>query len=84
MKTYRAINQINCNGKSYGPGQVIDPCEQVSEQSLEQWHKKGLVSADGEPTPPREIVEVTNDAIEPGKSRRGGKSLPKAPDEPKD
>lgn len=80
MATYRAINTINCNGCCYEPGQVIDPCEAVSEASLKQWHKKGLVSLDGEATPARDLMETSNAEIETGKSRKG-RSLPKGASE---
>lgn len=73
---YRAIKTINCRGLSFGPGSIIDESEQISEQTLKQWHKKGLVSLDGAPTPARDVVEVP-EGIEPGRSRAQGRKLPK-------
>lgn len=74
MKTYRAINPINCNGQHCPAGEIITPSEAITEQSLQAWAKKGLVSVNGEVIEQEIATPDANTETVPGRSRtRRGK-----------
>lgn len=69
---YTAIGDINCNGRHINAGDHIEPDDRITEASLKQWAKKGLVRVNGS-FEARDVVEVTSPDIVPGRSRRGSK-----------